>query len=192
MHRVPIDLPGTRRHAVAMALAAGIALAQPVHAWPDPDLIEAGQARPGSLSWPRALALAQAVDEAARLHGIDPLLLHAMAHVESRHRVQAVSPAGARGLMQVMPGMARDQGVARPAALHDPRTNLAVAATHLKTLQARYGNDLELVLAAYNAGPGAVERHGRQVPPYPETRRYVQAVMATYRALRAATPPAAR
>jgi soluble lytic murein transglycosylase-like protein len=137
---------------------------------------------------PRALQVASEVDEAARLHGIDPLLLHAMAHVESRHQTTAVSSAGARGLMQLMPAAARDQGVDKPESLHDPRTNLAAAAGHLKSLQSRYGNRLPLVLAAYNAGVGAVERHGGQVPPYPETRRYVQAVLTLYQDLRSASP----
>jgi soluble lytic murein transglycosylase-like protein len=134
------------------------------------------------------LGLAAEVDEAASRQGIDPLLLHAIAHVESRHRTQAVSSAGALGLMQLMPATARDQGVNVAADLQDPRTNLAAAAGHLKSLQRRYGNDLTLVLAAYNAGQGAVERHGRQVPPYPETRRYVRAVLATYEGLREAAP----
>jgi soluble lytic murein transglycosylase-like protein len=141
-----------------------------------------------TLAFDRALALAAAVDEAAQRRGIDPLLLHAMAHVESHHRPQAISRAGARGLLQLMPATATRHGVTTPAALHDPRTNLSAAADHLKTLQARYGNNLPLVLAAYNAGPGAVDRHGRQVPPYPETQRYVRAVMATYQSLRAFAP----
>jgi soluble lytic murein transglycosylase-like protein len=140
------------------------------------------------LAMPRALGLAAQVDEAASRQGIDPLLMHAIAHVESGHRAQAVSRAGALGLMQLMPGTARDQGVSVPASLKDPRTNLAAAARHLKSLQSRYGNDLPLVLAAYNAGQGAVDRHGRQVPPYPETRRYVRSVLATYQGLRDAAP----
>jgi soluble lytic murein transglycosylase-like protein len=155
----------------------------------------AGAARPGRatatptaqatrLAMPRALGLAAQVDEAASRQGIDPLLMHAIAHVESGHRAQAVSSAGALGLMQLMPATARDQGVTVAASLQDPRTNLAAAAGHLKSLQRRYGNDLPLVLAAYNAGQGAVDRHGRQVPPYPETRRYVRAVLSTYQGLR--------
>jgi soluble lytic murein transglycosylase-like protein len=131
----------------------------------------------------RAVDLAPAVDAVARRHNIDPLLLHAMAHVESRHDPRARSRAGALGVMQVMPGTGQRFGVADRAALHDVPTNLEVSAVYLKSLQDRFGNNLPLVLAAYNAGEGAVERHGRRVPPYAETRRYVADVMATYQRL---------
>jgi soluble lytic murein transglycosylase-like protein len=133
----------------------------------------------------RVLSLAPALSAAAREHGIDPLLLHAIAHVESRHRAQAVSPAGARGVMQVMPATAQRFGVANPGALFDAATNVSAAAAYLRTLRARYGDDLRLVLAAYNAGEGAVAKAGRQVPPYPETQAYVRDVLALYRRLSA-------
>jgi soluble lytic murein transglycosylase-like protein len=133
----------------------------------------------------RIVALAAGVADAARAHGLDPLLLHAIAHVESRHNPQAVSPAGARGLMQVMPATAQRFGVADPErTLHDAATNLRASAALLRTLQKRYGADLRLVLAAYNAGEGAVARHGNDVPPYPETQAYVRDVSAIYRRLR--------
>jgi soluble lytic murein transglycosylase-like protein len=135
----------------------------------------------------RVLALAPRVLAVARAYDIDPLLLHAIAHVESRHNPEARSAAGALGLLQVMPATARRFGVeAGPGALYDPAVNLEVGAAYLKSLQARFGNDLELVLAAYNAGEGAVERHGRSVPPYAETRAYVRQVLAEYGTLRAA------
>jgi soluble lytic murein transglycosylase-like protein len=134
----------------------------------------------------RIVALAPGVLEAARAHGLDPLLLHAIAHVESRHNPQAVSPAGARGLMQVMPATAQRFGVADPErSLHDSATNLRASAALLRTLQKRYGADLRLVLAAYNAGEGAVSKHGNDVPPYPETQAYVRDVSAIYRRLKA-------
>jgi lysozyme len=85
--------------------------------------------------------------------------------------------------MQVMPATAQRFGVNSPRALHEPRTNLEVSASYLKTLQERFGNDLTLVLAAYNAGEGAVEKHGRKVPPYAETRSYVRQVLDAYRTL---------
>lgn len=135
----------------------------------------------------RILALAQTLNAAAERHDIDPLLLHAIAHVESRHNAQAVSPAGARGLMQVMPATARRFGLMDPAReLMAAPMNVEVSAAYLKTLQGRFGNDLPLVLAAYNAGEGAVERHGRRIPDYPETRDYVAQVLRAYRALREA------
>lgn len=133
----------------------------------------------------RVRALAPLMASVARRHDIDPLLLHAVAHIESRHQAQAISPAGARGLMQVMPATGRSMGVAQAdLALLTPEANLEASARYLKRLQARFGNDLTLVLAAYNAGEGAVERHGRRVPPYAETQAYVRNVLAVYAELR--------
>jgi lysozyme len=134
----------------------------------------------------RAVRLAPDIDAAASRHDIDPLLLHAIAHVESRHNPEAVSPAGALGLMQVMPATARRFGVNRAPALHDAKTNLEVSARYLKSLQQRFGNDLPLVLAAYNAGEGRVERCGPCVPPVAETRAYVHDVLRQYDRLKAA------
>jgi len=143
-------------------------------------------AKPPSRDAARVLSLAPALTEAARLNEIDPLLLHAIAHVESRHNTQAVSPAGARGAMQVMPATARRFGVSDPErTLLDADTNVRASAAYLRTLRTRYGDDLRLVLAAYNAGEGAVEKHGRDVPPYPETQAYVRNVTAVYRRLTA-------
>jgi soluble lytic murein transglycosylase-like protein len=133
----------------------------------------------------RVQALAPLMAEVARRHDIDPLLLHAVAHIESRHQSQAVSHAGARGLMQVMPATGRRMGIAEAErALLSPQANLEASARYLKLLQARFGNDLRLVLAGYNAGEGAVERHGRRVPPFAETQAYVRNVLAVYGELR--------
>jgi soluble lytic murein transglycosylase-like protein len=86
--------------------------------------------------------------------------------------------------MQVMPDTARRFGVGDPErALFDPATNLRASAAYLRQLQDRYGSDLRLVLAAYNAGEGAVQKHGNDVPPYPETQAYVRDVLAIYRRL---------
>lgn len=133
----------------------------------------------------RVRALAPLMAEVAQRHDIDPLLLHALAHIESRHQPQAISPAGARGLMQVMPSTGRGLGVAdAERQLLSPQANLEASARYLKQLQARFGNNLTLVLAAYNAGEGAVERHGRRVPPFAETQAYVRDVLAVYAELR--------
>lgn len=133
----------------------------------------------------RIRALVPVVAEAARRHGIDPLLLHAVAHVESRHQAAAQSHAGARGVMQVMPATARRFGLGDPQReLLQPALNVDVGAEYLKTLQVRFGNNLTLVLAAYNAGEGAVEKYGRRIPPYPETQAYVRDVLAIYGELR--------
>ncbi len=121
----------------------------------------------------------------AASHRIDPLLLAAIVARESGGRPGAVSSKGARGLLQVMPATARGLGVTDVAALADPRVNLATGATYLKQMQARFGGDVALTLAAYNAGPGAVARY-RGIPPYAETRAYVAAILGRYRAARAA------
>jgi len=133
----------------------------------------------------RAWQLAPTIDAAARRYDIDPLLLHAIAHVESRHNVLAVSHAGAKGVLQLMPATASRFGVQRSEDLHHAPTNVEAGAAYLKTLQRRFGNALPLVLAAYNAGEGAVEKYGRRIPPYRETQDYVRKVMAEYDRLRA-------
>ena len=133
----------------------------------------------------RVLTLAPALTDAAREHQVDPLLLHAIAHVESRHNADAKSKAGARGVMQVMPATGKRFGVDDERHLFDPHTNARASAAYLRTLRNRYGDDLRLVLAAYNAGEGAVEKYGRDVPPYPETQAYVRDVSAIYRRLTA-------
>ncbi len=114
---------------------------------------------------------------AARRHGLDPELVLAVVAVESGFRPGAVSPKGAQGLMQLMPGTAAALGVLDPL---EPAANLDGGARHLGDLLDRYGGDLELALAAYNAGSQAVQRH-RGVPPYRETRDYIRRVLRRYR-----------
>lgn len=112
---------------------------------------------------------------------IDPALLRAMVQTESANRIDAISSKGALGLMQVMPGTARELGVVEPhRLLSEPELAMETGARYLKRLQARFGNDIPLVVAAYNAGPGAVTRHGYRVPPYAETRGYVRTVLSRY------------
>lgn len=132
--------------------------------------------RPRSYSTPFDNEIASA----ARRHAVDPLLLHAVITQESRYRHRAVSPAGARGLMQVMPQTGRGLGVHNADLLFDARTNIDAGARLLKSLWARFGGRLDLVLAAYNAGEGAVRKYGMTVPPYRETRDYVVKVRAAY------------
>lgn len=123
------------------------------------------------------------IAKAARLHRVDPLLLHAVIKQESGYRQRAVSHAGARGLMQVMPATGRSLGVTNPHNLFDAEVNIAAGAKLLSALWQRFDGDVDLVLAAYNAGEGAVMKYGRSVPPYRETREYVAKVKANYRAL---------
>ncbi len=105
-------------------------------------------------------------------HGIDPLLVRAVVEVESGFRADARSRKGAKGLMQLMPATARQYRLTAP---YEPEANLAAGIRHLRGLLDRH--DLPEALAAYNAGEGAVSRHGG-VPPYRETRSYVRRVMA--------------
>jgi soluble lytic murein transglycosylase-like protein len=113
-----------------------------------------------------------AVDYLADLNGISPALLEALVWQESRWRPGARSPVGAIGLAQLMPGTARDLQV-NP---HDPHANLAGGARYLRQQLDRFGGDVELALAAYNAGPGRVQR-ARGVPAIRETQAYVRAVV---------------
>ncbi|GAB4271366.1 MAG: lytic transglycosylase domain-containing protein [Deferrisomatales bacterium] len=115
-------------------------------------------------------------------HGLDPNLVRAVIFVESGEDPHAVSPKGARGLMQLMPGTARELGVDDPLR---PRDNVRGGVAYLAWLVERFDGRLDLALAAYNAGPAAVERH-RGVPPYPETRAFVERVLALYGRLKAA------
>lgn len=118
---------------------------------------------------------------------VDPLLLSAMVRAESGGRQNAVSHKGALGLMQVMPGTARGLGIRQPRALlEDPALALSAGALYLKTLQAKFGNNLPLVVAAYNAGPGAVAKAGMRIPRYRETQGYVSTVLGRYGSLRLA------
>ena len=123
-------------------------------------------------------SIAESLAQAARRHSLDPSLVAAVMYVESRYRPQARSPKGALGLMQLMPATASQYGVSTEQALLDPHVNIDVGAQHLRSLVDRFGDRLDLVLAAYNAGEGAVARHGHRVPPYAETRDYVRKVMA--------------
>ncbi len=125
----------------------------------------------------RYAQIAKFVDQAAASNSLDPLLIKAVARVESCFDTKAVSIAGARGVMQLMPATARGLGVANS---FNAQQNIAGGSRYLASLLKRFDQNHELALAAYNAGPSAVERHGG-VPPYRETRRYVPLVLSIYR-----------
>jgi soluble lytic murein transglycosylase-like protein len=118
-------------------------------------------------------SLRRAVNALSREERIPPELVWAVIAVESGFDEQAVSPAGAQGLMQLMPGTAEDLDVENPL---DPYQNVRGGIRYLGYVLRRFSNDYRLALAAYNAGPGAVEKYGT-VPPYPETVKYVERVL---------------
>ena len=115
--------------------------------------------------------------EAAGLYQLPEALLRAVVRVESDFRPEAVSPDGARGLMQLMPATGRSMGVRDP---FDPRQNILGGSRFLRVLANRFDGNIELTLAGYNAGEGAVRKYGNKIPPYPETQRYVRRVLAHY------------
>jgi hypothetical protein len=105
-------------------------------------------------------------------HGVDPMLVRALIQVESNYKARAKSNKGAMGLMQLMPSTAREYNVRNP---YDPKANIAAGVKHLKSLIDRFG--VEMALAAYNAGEGAVRKFNG-IPPYRETRNYVSRILA--------------
>jgi soluble lytic murein transglycosylase-like protein len=133
-------------------------------AWTEPDL----QVRP----------FAEEIGATARSFGLEPALLHAVITVESNYNPAALSPKGAVGLMQLMPATSQRFGVADP---WQPQDNIRGGARYLSQLLTRFDQNLTLALAAYNAGEEAVRRHGGRVPPFRETRDYVERVTGLYR-----------
>jgi soluble lytic murein transglycosylase-like protein len=121
-----------------------------------------------------AAAYRPLVEQTARKYGLDPALLFSVIESESGFNPRAVSSAGAKGLMQLMDGTARGYGVVDP---YSPQQNVDAGARFLRDLLKRYDGSTSLALAAYNAGPGAVDRYGG-VPPYQETQTYVARVQA--------------
>ena len=122
------------------------------------------------------------LDRLIRLNGskynVDPYLIFLVMEQESHFNAGAVSPKGARGLMQLMPGTAARFGVRRP---HDPAQNISGGTRYLRELLNRFNNRVDLVLAGYNAGEGAVAKFGNRVPPYRETRNYVKKISYRYK-----------
>ncbi|HEX9803537.1 MAG TPA: lytic transglycosylase domain-containing protein [Gammaproteobacteria bacterium] len=115
---------------------------------------------------------------AARAFSLEPALIHAVISAESGYNPLARSPKGAKGLMQLMPGTAKRYGVENPL---DPEQNIHGGAAYLSYLLKLFGNDLNLALAAYNAGEGTVMEYGNRIPPYRETKQYVPKVLSYYK-----------
>jgi Zn-finger nucleic acid-binding protein len=119
-------------------------------------------------------------------YGVDPYLIFCVMEQESHFNSRALSPKGASGLMQLMPGTAARFGVRRAS---DPAQNIAGGTRYLKQLIGQFDGRIDLVLASYNAGEGAVMRFGRKVPPYRETRDYVKRISYRYRRPKPAVKP---
>lgn len=121
------------------------------------------------------------ITQQAATHGIDPLLVKAVMKMESNFNPRAVSHKGAQGLMQLMPDTARFMNVGNP---FDPEDNIRGGTKYLKYLGEIFAGNLELMLAAYNAGPGRVIEHKMNIPPFEETRTYVERVKSYYNQLK--------
>lgn len=127
----------------------------------------------------RYLDAQQPILKASYRYGVDPDLIRSVILIESRFRPDAISPRGAMGLMQLMPATARELGVQDPL---DPEKNVMGGTLYLRRLLSMFHSELDLALAAYNAGPGTVQRYGG-IPPYSETQNYVQQILDVYSAL---------
>lgn len=136
---------------------------------------------------PRVPSIEQAPPQLQRMvalasgrRGLDPRLVGALVHVESGYQALARSPKGALGLMQIMPATGARYGVGAARDLLDPAINIDVGTRYLRDLHEMFDGRIELMLAAYNAGEGAVRRYGNRIPPYRETQDYVQKILRLY------------
>ncbi len=125
---------------------------------------------------PRAAAFEPLIAEHSAINGVNPDLVRAVIQAESAFNPQARSNKGAMGLMQLMPATAAEYQV---SDAYDPAQNIRAGVAYLKSLLTRFSNNVELALAAYNAGPGAVKKYGGTVPPYRETRNYIAKIKST-------------
>ena len=119
--------------------------------------------------------------DSCRRYGIDPLLIYSQMHQESSFKLKATSYKGARGLMQLMPATAMRFGV---TDIYNPKQNIDGGIKYMRWLMDTFGNDVNLALAGYNAGEGAVMKYGNQIPPYSETQEYVRRITARYNSIR--------
>lgn len=119
--------------------------------------------------------------ESGTRNGVDPVLIYSIMHQESSFKRGAISPKGARGLMQLMPGTAARFGVSN---IFDPRQNIEGGTRYMRFLLNHFDGDVSLALAGYNAGEGAVLKYGRRVPPYRETQEYVRRIGRRYALMR--------
>lgn len=171
---IRLELPGDGRLDIAASRLEAVVEA---FVEPDPEPVPKPACTAGweDQPLPEGTPFAAEIEAAAKSAGLHPWLVAAVVEAESRSDPRAVSRVGARGLMQLMPSVWIPAGLANP---HEVTTNLRVGSAYLKRLTERFG-ELSLALAAYNAGPTTVERHGG-VPPYRETRAYVRRVLSRF------------
>ena len=145
---------------------------------PDADSSTAARVKRRERGWSTGSArLDTLIRQSGGAYGVDPYLIFCVMEQESHFNSRALSPKGARGLMQLMPGTAARFGVRNG---HDPSQNIRGGTRYLKDLLRMFGGRVDLVLASYNAGEGAVRKYGHRVPPYRETRNYVRRISARY------------
>ena len=167
----------------------GVRVDQPATASAQSQGIETSTIESTGASKPLPPALAHfepLINQYASMHNVDPALVKAVIAVESAFQPGVVSAKGALGLMQIIPGTGQRYGVTADRKksvqqkLFDPETNLKVGTRYLRDLLSMFAQNVELALAAYNAGEGAVQRHNNKVPPFTETRDYVKKVQKLY------------
>ncbi|MEP7083384.1 MAG: lytic transglycosylase domain-containing protein [Betaproteobacteria bacterium] len=182
----------------ALFFKGGVRVDQPQQAEPAPAASEvaAGEEFSSSAQYlriagqPNASRFDPLIRQFAAMHKIDPALVKAVIAVESSFQPEAVSPKGARGLMQIIPdtgeryGVVGDRKKSTGQKLTDPATNLRVGTRYLRDLLGMFAQNVELALAAYNAGENAVTRYKNTVPPYRETQDYVKRVQQFYASFR--------
>ena len=166
--------PAPAQTSTSSAFASQLATATAATSAPTATTASAGLMSVGASELPADVPFGAEITAAAKKHGIDPALLAGLVKQESGFNPNAGSPAGARGLTQLMPGTAAGLGVSN---VLDPAQSLDGGAKYLRQQLDAFGGDVTRALAAYNAGPGAVQRYGG-VPPYAETQNYVRIVQA--------------
>jgi hypothetical protein len=176
---LPLPLPAPADAHASFSVTFGSAKPESAKSW---------SAKFGSAKFVPAPGLNQVVDSASAAYHLDPDLVNSVIHAESGFNSHAVSPKGARGLMQLMPGTANQLGV---NDAFDPQANVTGGSRYLRELLERYNFDLVKALAAYNAGPQRVEQY-RGVPPFRETRAYVARIVHEYNLKKVAQEKIAR
>lgn len=181
---MPAGLPVASTSQPFSSLVAAALAANGVHPATDPDGIPYAGAAPNAPSPVASAEIDRLVSANSATWNVDPALIKAIIANESGFNANATSNAGAQGLMQLMPGTAAGLGV---TDAYDPAQNVWGGTRYMRGLLDRFGGNTELAVAAYNAGPGAVEKYSG-VPPYAETQNYVQNVLASYEKYKAQAP----